>query len=77
MQINLLSFTLVTDTITINLYSEKVQGTHPQSLFSDECPELWEQHADILADSRKLFCSFRNEETAKSFFLSTSKKDLA
>jgi hypothetical protein len=63
MQFNLLSFKLPTDTITINLYSEKVEEPHPQVVYADKCPELWEQHANTLAKCKLLYCPFGNEET--------------
>ena len=63
MQFNLLSFKLPTDTVTINLYSEKVEKNRPQVVFADECPELWEQHAETLAECKFMYCSFGNEET--------------
>ena len=63
MQFNLLSFTLPTDTITVNLYSEKVEKTHPNIVYRDECTDLWEQNPDKLAESKYLYCSFANEET--------------
>jgi hypothetical protein len=44
MQFNLLSFTLPTETITVNLYSEKVDETRPNIVFRDECPDMWEQN---------------------------------
>jgi len=63
MQFNLLSFTLPANAITVNLYSEKVKDTCPNIVFMDECPELWEQNADRLAEYKYLYCSFGNEET--------------
>lgn len=41
MQFNLLSFTLPTEAVTINLYSEKVDETHPNIVFRDECLDIW------------------------------------
>ncbi|MDR2065429.1 MAG: hypothetical protein LBP85_06965 [Prevotellaceae bacterium] len=63
MQFNLLSFKLPTETVTINLYSEKVEKTRPNIVFKDELPVLWEENADALSDCKFLYCSFVNEET--------------
>ncbi|MDR1974409.1 MAG: hypothetical protein LBQ31_07005 [Bacteroidales bacterium] len=63
MQFNLLSFTLPTDTITVNLYSEKVEDTRPNIVFKDELLPLWEENADTLSECKFLYCSFANEET--------------
>ncbi|MDR1347422.1 MAG: hypothetical protein LBJ63_03195 [Prevotellaceae bacterium] len=63
MLFNLLSFTPPTDTITVNLYSEKVKDTRSEIIFRDECLELWQQNADALAESKYLYCSFDNEAT--------------
>jgi len=62
MQFNLLSFKLPTDTITVNLYSEKVKNTSPNIVFKDELPALWEENADTLSECNFLYCSFANEE---------------
>ena len=62
MQINLISFNPFADTITINLYSEKVKNTHPQVVYKDECPELWKQNTDTLSKTKYLYCSFDNEK---------------
>ena len=40
MHLNLLSFEPVSDTITMNFYTEKVEKTRPQIVYKDECPEL-------------------------------------
>jgi len=58
MQFNLLSFKPPTDTITVNLYSEKAENTHPLTLYNDEYPDLWEQNADNLKEHKYLYCSF-------------------
>jgi hypothetical protein len=63
MQFNLLSFTLPTDTITVNLYSEKVEETRPNIVFRDECLNVWEQNPDTLSECKHLYCSFANEAT--------------
>ncbi len=63
MQFNLLSFKPYSEEITINLYSEKVEGTRPQIVYQDEYPELWEQNAETLEECKYLYCSFNNEET--------------
>jgi hypothetical protein len=46
MKFNILSFHPLMETITVNLYSEKAGETHPQTIYRDECPELWEQNTD-------------------------------
>ena len=64
MQFNLLSFKPPTETVTINLYSEKAEDTRPNRVFKDECPELWELNAETLTEECKsLCCSFANEQT--------------
>lgn len=62
MHLNLLSFEPVSDTITMNFYTEKVEKTRPQIVYKDECPELWEQYPDVIDKYKSLFCSFSNEE---------------
>jgi hypothetical protein len=62
MQFNLLSFKLPTETVTINLYSEKVEETHPNIVFRDELPALWEENTDTLSECKFLYCSFTNEQ---------------
>jgi uncharacterized FlgJ-related protein len=62
MLFNLLSFTPPTDTITVNLHSEKVKDTRPEIIFRDECPKLWQQNADTLAERKYLYISFTNEK---------------
>jgi hypothetical protein len=44
MLFNFLSFKPSTDTITVNLYSEKVRDARPEIIFRDEYPELWKQN---------------------------------
>lgn len=36
------------------LYSEKHSDTHPELVYADECPELWQQHPE-LAEVKSLF----------------------
>lgn len=62
MQFNLLSFTLPTETITINLYSEKIDNTHPDIVYEDELPNLWKENANTISENKHLYCSFSNEE---------------
>lgn len=62
MHLNLLSFEPVSDTITMNFYTEKVEKKRPQIVYKDECPELWEQYPNVLDEYKSLFCSFSNEE---------------
>ena len=62
MQFNLLSFTLPTETVTINLYSEKVDKTHPNIVYRGELPALWEENTDTLSECKFLYCSFANEQ---------------
>jgi hypothetical protein len=62
MQFNLLSFKLPPKTVTINLYSEKVEETRPHIVFRDELPALWEENADTLSECKFLYCSFANEQ---------------
>jgi len=62
MHLNLLSFELISETLPMNFYTEKVEEQHPLTIFKVECPILWEQNPEILADKDLLFCSFTNEE---------------
>ncbi len=63
MHLNLLSFKLISETLSMNFYTEKVEEQHPQIIYKDECPKLWEQNPEILANKDILYCSFGNEET--------------
>lgn len=40
MHLNLLSFETVSETITINLYTEKIDNTRLQVVYKDECPNF-------------------------------------
>lgn len=62
MQINLLSFAPAAKTVELDVYTDKAEEQHPQSVFKDEIPELWEQHPE-LADKERLFFSVRNATT--------------
>ena len=62
MQINLLSFAPAAETVELDVYTDKAEEQHPQSVFKDEFPELWEQHPE-LADKERLFFSVSNAET--------------
>lgn len=62
MQFNLISFQPKEESVTVNLYSEKVEKTHPNVVFKDECPDVWEQNAEKLSGIKVLYCSFANEE---------------
>jgi hypothetical protein len=62
MHFNLLSFKLPTETVTINLYSEKVEEARPNIVYRDELPALWEETAATLSECKFLYCSFTNEQ---------------
>lgn len=62
MYFNVLSFEPLPETININLYTEKVEGFHPLSIYKDECSELWKNIPSTLTKYKSLFCSFSNEE---------------
>jgi len=62
MHLNLLSFELISETLSMNFYTEKVEEQYPHTLYKDECPMLWEQNPETLSDKDFLFCSFDNEE---------------
>ncbi len=62
MQINLLSFAPTSDTVELDVYTDKAEEQHPQSVFKDELPELWEQNPE-LADKERLFFSVSNAAT--------------
>ncbi|OJV35274.1 MAG: hypothetical protein BGO29_12760 [Bacteroidales bacterium 36-12] len=62
MHLNLLSFEPVSETTTINLYTEKVENSRPLIVYKDECPELWEHYPEVLGEYKSLYCSFSNEE---------------
>lgn len=62
MQINLLSFATAVEDTELDVYTDKAAEQYPQSLFKDECPELWEQHSE-LAEKERLFFSVANAAT--------------
>ena len=62
MHLNLLSFEPLSETVRLNFYTEKVENQRPQIVYKDECPELWVQYPEVLAECKELYCSFTNEE---------------
>lgn len=59
MQINFFTFRPVQQTVELTLYTEKHPDTHPELVYADECPELWQQHSE-LAEVKSLFYSLTN-----------------
>ena len=47
MQINFFTFRPVQQTVELSLYTEKHPDTHPELVYADECPELWQQHSEL------------------------------
>jgi hypothetical protein len=47
MQINFFIFSPVQQTVELTLYTEKHPDTHPELVYADECPELWQQHSEL------------------------------
>jgi hypothetical protein len=59
MQINLLSFSPLSDTVTLSLYTAKTDGSRPYRIYQDECPALWQQNKS-LAEHKELYYTFDN-----------------
>ncbi len=62
MHLNLLSFEPLSETISLNFYTEKVEKQYPQIVYKDECPILWKQNPELLDKLKAVFCSFANED---------------
>jgi hypothetical protein len=60
MQINLLSFSPLSDTVTLSLFTERAEESHTQTLFADEYPALWQQNSE-LAEVKKLYFRFDSD----------------
>lgn len=61
MQINILPFSPIPETIQLDVYTEKEEEQYPLSIFANEYPQLWEQHPE-LKDKERLFFSLNNPE---------------
>jgi L-rhamnose mutarotase len=59
MQINLLSFSPLSDTVTLSLFTAKTDGSHPYCIYQVECPALWQQNKS-LAEHKELYFTFDN-----------------
>ena len=64
MRINFFTFSPVQQIVELTLYTEKHKDTHPELVFADECPELWQQHSE-LEDVERLFYSLTNPAECK------------
>ena len=64
MRINFFTFRPVQQTVELALYTKKHPDTHPELMYADECPELWQQHSE-LADVKNLFYSLTNPSECK------------
>ncbi len=64
MQINFFTFRPVQQVVELALYTGKHNDTHPELVYADECPELWQQHSE-LADVKSLFYSLTNPAECK------------
>lgn len=64
MQINFFTFRPVQQTVELSLYTEKHPDTHPELVYADECPELWQQHSE-LTGGKSLFYSLTNPAECK------------
>lgn len=64
MQINFFTFSPVQQVVEFALYTEKHNDTHPELLYADECPELWQQHPE-LTGVKSLFYSLTNPAECK------------
>lgn len=62
MQINILPFSPIPETVQLDVYTEKVEEQYPESVFNDECPQLWKEHPE-LKEKKRLFFSLFNSET--------------
>ncbi|MDD2437376.1 MAG: hypothetical protein PHG27_07085 [Massilibacteroides sp.] len=61
MQINILLFSPISETVQLDVYTEKEEEQYPLSIFSNEYPQLWGQHPE-LEDKERLFFSLNNPE---------------
>ena len=64
MQMNGFTFRPVQQVVEHALYTGKNNDTHPELVYADECPELWQQHSE-LADVKSLFYSLTNPAECK------------
>lgn len=64
MLINFFTFSPVQQIVELTLYTEKQPDTHPELVYADECPELWQQHSE-LAEVKSLFYSLTNPAECK------------
>lgn len=64
MQINFFTFSPVQQTVELTLYTEKHPDTHPELVYADECPDLWQQHSELTGD-KSLFYSLTNPAECK------------
>lgn len=64
MVINYFTFSPVQPMIELTLYTKKHPDTHPELVYADECPQLWQQHSE-LADVKSLFYSLTNPDECK------------
>ncbi|MDD3077907.1 MAG: hypothetical protein PHH37_02225 [Paludibacter sp.] len=62
MQINILTFSPISETVQLDVYTERVEEQHPDSIFKDEFPQLWKEHPE-LKNKERLFFSLFNSET--------------
>lgn len=58
MKLNVLSFTPVTEEITVHLWTQKAEKTFPDIVKKEECPEIWEQNPELLAEKKFLYCTY-------------------
>lgn len=64
MLINFFTFRPVQQLVELMLYTDKHKDTHPERVYADECPQLWQQHPE-LADVKSLFYSLTNPAECK------------
>ena len=64
MRINFFTFSPMQQIVELTLYTEKQPDSHPELVYADECPELWQQHSE-LADVKHLFFSLINPAECK------------
>lgn len=64
MQINFFTFRPVQQIVELALYTKKQPDSHPELVYTDECPELWQQHSE-LADVKSLSFSLINPAECK------------
>lgn len=61
MQINILPFSPISETVQLDVYTEKEEEQYPLSIFADECPLLWEKNPE-LKDKERLFFSLKDAD---------------